>query len=93
MLWYNEDNATSKYAFVLENYLDSDGNSPYPLAGHKKDYEIAYIGGLGDAQNMLVKIDPEAKNPIPKSITDTQGEASALANVLAGANINSYSEA
>lgn len=42
--WYNQGNATSKYAFTLENYLDRDGNRGYPLAGHKSDYEIAYIG-------------------------------------------------
>jgi hypothetical protein len=92
VLWYNEENATSKYAFILEKYLDSDGNSPYPLAGLKKDYEIAYIGGNGDAQNMFVKIDPEAKNPVPTAITDIQTEANSLANLLAGANISSYTE-
>jgi hypothetical protein len=41
---------------------------------------------------MFVKIDPEAKNPIPKSITDIQGEANALANLLVGANMSGYSE-
>ena len=61
ILWYNKSNATSKYSFILENYLDRDGNRDYPLSGHYSDYEIGYIGGPGDAQNMYVKVDPESK--------------------------------
>jgi len=44
ILWYNKSNATSKYTFVLENYLDRDGNRSYPLIGHQTDYEMGYIG-------------------------------------------------
>ncbi len=78
LLWYNERNATSKYAFVLENYLDTDGNREYPLAGKRSGYELGYIGGPGDAQNMYVKIDPEAKIAPPKEITDIQTDAASL---------------
>ena len=90
VLWYNESNATNKYAFVLENYLDRDGNRDYPLSGMKKDYEMAYIGGNGDAQNMYVKVDPEAKIAPPREITDIQSEYGSLSNLLAGSNISSY---
>ena len=56
----------------------------------KKDYEMAYIGGNGDAQNMYVKVDPEAKIAPPREITDVQTEYSSLSNLLAGSNITSY---
>jgi hypothetical protein len=92
LLWYNERNATSKYAFVLENYLDTDGNRDYPLAGKRSGYELGYIGGPGDAQNMYVKIDPEAKNAPPKEISDIQTDASSLTQLLDGANISSFQE-
>ncbi len=92
LLWYNEANATSKYGFILENYLDSDGNHDYPLAGQRSNYEMAYIGGPGDAQNMYVKVDPEAKTTPPKEITDVQTDYSTLINLLDGANMSSYTE-
>lgn len=90
LLWYNKSNATSKYSFVLENYLDRDGNRDYPLIGQHKDYEMAYIGGPGDAQNMYVKLDPESKGNLPKNITDIQAEYGSLTNLLDGANIGAY---
>ncbi|MDD2745687.1 MAG: VCBS repeat-containing protein, partial [Candidatus Gracilibacteria bacterium] len=90
LFWYNKSNATSKYSFILENYLDRDGNRDYPLIGQHKDYEMAYIGGPGDAQNMYVKLDPESKGNLPKSITDIQAEYGSLTNLLDGANISAY---
>jgi hypothetical protein len=39
---------------------------------------------------MYVKVDPEAKGNLPKSISDIQGEYGSMINVLDGANIGSY---
>jgi hypothetical protein len=44
VLWLNLNSAELKYKYVFENYLDIDGNSPSIDAGHRSDYEIAYIG-------------------------------------------------
>lgn len=87
ILWYNKSNATSKYSFILENYLDRDGNRDYPLSGHRSDYEMGYIGGPGDAQNMYVKVDPESKGILPKGISDIQADYGSLMNKLDAANI------
>ncbi len=92
VLWYNLRNATSKYAFVLEHGLDRDGNSSYPLPGHKSDYEMAYIAGSGDAQNLFLKIDPAAKGILPPEISDIQNEANTLQNLLDGANVGDFNE-
>ncbi len=62
VVWNNLANATAKYAFVLEHHLDIDGNTKYPIASHKQDYEISYLVGKGDAKNMYVKLDPAAKD-------------------------------
>jgi len=90
ILWYNKSNATSKYSFILENYLDRDGNRDYPLSGHYSDYEMGYIGGPGDAQNMYVKVDPESKGRLPTEITDIQQKYQSLFNTLDAANIGKY---
>lgn len=92
IIWYNQTNATSKYAFILENYLDRDGNREYPLAGHKSDYEIAYIGGPGDAANMYVKLDPAAKSGPPPGISEIQADYGAHLNMLHATNISSFNE-
>ncbi len=91
ILWYNRTNATSKYSFILENYLDRDGNRDYPLSGHHSDYEMGYIGGPGDAQNMYVKVDPESKGTLSKDITDIQADYGSLVNLLDAANVAEYS--
>lgn len=90
ILWYNKSNATSKYSFILENYLDRDGNRDYPLSGHYSDYEMGYIGGPGDALNMYVKVDPESKGRLPSEITDIQQRYQSLFNTLDAANIGQY---
>lgn len=90
ILWYNKSNATSKYSFILENYLDRDGNRDYPLSGHHSDYEMGYIGGPGDAQNMYVKLDPESKGKLPSDLSDIQEQYQSLFNTLDAANIGQY---
>ncbi|MFZ4461251.1 MAG: hypothetical protein ACOYN2_01555 [Patescibacteria group bacterium] len=85
-------NATSKYAFALEHNLDRDGNADYPLPGHKSDYEMAYIAGSGDAQNMHLKIDPAAKDGAPPEIADIMNQYNAVNNLLQGANISDFNE-
>ncbi len=92
ILWYNERNATAKYAFVLEHHLDRDGNADYPISGHKSDYEIAYIGGPGDSANMYVKVDPAAKAPMEKSFAEIQRINASLTNLLDGANIGGFED-
>lgn len=91
-MWNNLSNATSKYAFVLENQLDRDGNRDYSLIGHKKGYELGYIAGSGDAQNMYVKVDPESKATPPRDITDIQADYSSLVNSMDAANMSEYTE-
>jgi hypothetical protein len=61
ILWNNLNSITAKYAFVLEHFLDDDGNVSFNAAYHKKNYEMAVLGGFGDAQNMIVKVDPTLK--------------------------------
>lgn len=92
ILWYNLRNATSKYAFVLEHHLDMDGNADYPISGHKSDYEMAYIGGLGDAKNMYLKIDPTTKAGPDPSIAAIQNEHGSLVSMLDGANVSDFEE-
>lgn len=92
VLWYNLRNATSKYAFTLENSLDRDGNVGYPPPGHKSDYEMAYIAGSGDAENMHLKIDPASKDGAPPEITSIMSEYNALDNLLQGANVSDFNE-
>lgn len=57
VLWVNLNSTVLKYKYVLENYLDIDGNSESLDSGHKSDYEIAYMGSKWDAANMYLWID------------------------------------
>ncbi len=70
VVWNNLANATAKYAYVLEHHLDIDGNSKYPIASHKQDYEISYLVGKGDAQSMYVKLDPASKDGPGAEVSD-----------------------
>ena len=92
VLWYNERNATAKYAFVLEHHLDRDGNADYPISGHKSDYEMAYIGGPGNSTNMYVKVDPVAKAPMEANFAEIQRLNTSLANLLDGSNIGGFED-
>ncbi len=91
VLWNNLGNATAKYAYLLEHHLDIDGNSSFPIAGHKSDYEIAYLVGEGDAANMRVKLDPEAKSGPSEDVAAAMAEATALQNALDAANLSGKS--
>ena len=88
ILWNNISNATEKYAFVLEHSLDIDGNSVAPVSGHKSDYELAYIGGLGDASNLRLKVDPGSKGGLPSDVLDIQNRSNELVNLLSASNVN-----
>lgn len=72
--WNNLTNATAKYMFLLEHYLDSDGNTLYPLPSFKKVNELAYLGSPGDAANMYIKIDPDQNGDAPKAVSDVQAD-------------------
>lgn len=50
VIFHNMDNATLKYASLLEQSLDIDGVSKTSLDNRKNDYEIAYLGAPGDAK-------------------------------------------
>lgn len=91
VVWNNLDNATAKYGYLLEHHLDIDGNSSFPIAGHKGDYEIAYMVGKGDAANMYVKLDPEAQGGPPEEIATAMSRASELRNALDAANLSGQS--
>lgn len=93
VIWYVKRNATEKYAFLLEHDLDIDGNFDAPLAGHKSDYEMAYIGGLGSADHMALKVDPEAKLPLEASVADIGSDVSELQGLLDGTNASSGEKA
>lgn len=54
-------NATLKYSNTLERSLNIDGEKNISANNTKNDYEIAYLGAPGNAQNMYLKVDPEAK--------------------------------
>jgi len=77
VLWINLNSTAIKYKYVLENYLDIDGNSESLDAWHKSDYEIAYIGSKWDAGNMYLWIDLSK----PK-----EADANAASNALARYN-------
>jgi hypothetical protein len=89
VVWNNLDNATAKYAYILEHHLDIDGNSKYPIAGHKSDYEVAYVAGSGDAANLYVKLDPEAKDGPGAQIGEILKKAAELRGTLDAANLSS----
>lgn len=57
--WYNLSSVSEKYAFVFEHSLDRDGNSPATVAGHRSDYEIAYLAAPGTPEAMHILLDSE----------------------------------
>ncbi|EKE29579.1 MAG: hypothetical protein ACD_2C00141G0001 [uncultured bacterium (gcode 4)] len=59
VLWLNLNSAELKYKYVFEHYLDIDGNASSMDAWHKDDYEIAYLGGKWDAEDMYIRLNPE----------------------------------
>ncbi|MDQ1344300.1 MAG: hypothetical protein QG650_1020, partial [Patescibacteria group bacterium] len=89
VVWNNLDNATAKYAFALEHHVDIDGNTSYPLGGHKNDYEVSYIVGKGDAKNLYVKIDPASKDGPGAEVSEILKKSAELLATIDATNISS----
>lgn len=89
VLWNNMKNATLKYSSTLERSLDIDGEKKVSADDRKNNYEIAYLGAPGDAKNMYLKMDPEAKNPPPKEVSDILDRANNYHGLIDGTNISS----
>lgn len=81
-------NATLKYSHTLERSLDIDGEKKISADDTKNDYEIAYLGAPGDARNMYLKLDPEAKGPFPKEISDIMDQVNNYHGLIDGTNIS-----
>ncbi|MCP4522890.1 MAG: hypothetical protein GY828_01590, partial [Candidatus Gracilibacteria bacterium] len=83
---------SEKYKFVLENYLSDEfqnTKNTFHLPKNRKQYEIAYLGAHGDAQNMYVQMNPERKEESPYSdILKVNAELQAK---LLGENISGIS--
>ncbi len=80
-------NATLKYTSTLERSLDRDGEQKIRANDKKNDYEIAYLGAPGDARNMYLKIDPEAKSPFPREVADIMDRMNNYRGLVNGSNI------
>lgn len=80
-------NATLKYARTLERSLDIDGEKKISADDKKNGYEIAYLGAPGDAKNMYLKVDPEAKSPFPKEISEIMDRMNSYRGMIDGSNI------
>lgn len=89
VIWNNMKNATLKYSSTLERSLDIDGEQKISADDKKNDYEIAYIGAPGDARNMYLKVDPEAKSPFPKEVSDILERVNNYRGMIDGTNISS----
>ena len=85
-------NATLKYSNTLERSLDIDGEKNISADDTKNDYEIAYLGAPGDARNMYLKVDPEAKGPFPKEISDIMDQVNGYHGLIDGTNISNVPE-
>ena len=44
VIWNNLKNATAKYSFIFEHYIDEKGKDKTLLPLHRTDYEISYMG-------------------------------------------------
>ena len=88
VIWNNMKNATLKYASMLERSLDIDGAMKISADSKKNDYEIAYLGAPGDAQNMYLKVDPESKSPPSKEISDILNRVNNYHGLIDGSNIS-----
>ncbi len=85
-------NATLKYSNTLERSLDRDGENKISANGKKNDYEIAYLGAPGDARNMYLKVDPEAKASVPKQVSDVMDRVNNYRGLNDGTNISQVSK-
>lgn len=85
-------NATLKYSNTLERSLDIDGEKKISADDTKNDYEIAYLGAPGDAQNMYLKVDPESKGPFPTEISDIMDRVNSYHGLIDGTNVSNVPE-
>jgi hypothetical protein len=87
VIWNNMRNATLKYSSTLERSLNIDGEQKITANNQKNDYEIAYLGAPGDAKNMYLKVDPEAKSSIPASVAAIMDQVNNYYGLIDGSNI------
>lgn len=87
IIWNNMRNATLKYSSILERNLNIDGEQKITANGQKNDYEIAYLGAPGDAKNMYLKVDPEAKAAVPASVVAIMDQVNNYYGLIDGSNI------
>lgn len=89
VIWNNMKNATLKYSNTLERSLNIDGEQKISADGKKNDYEIAYLGAPGDAKNMYLKVDPDAKSPLPTEVATIMDKVNNYHGLIDGSNISS----
>ncbi len=88
VIWNNLKNATAKYSFIFEHYIDEKGKDKTLLPLHRTDYEISYMGWLGNAQWMRVLLDPEwTEEVIPPYIADIMKAYDTGINAIDAANV------
>lgn len=70
--WKSLD-SEAKYARAFEVTLDTPKSLSKLIIPEKKDtYEIAYLGGQGDARNFVFGFSPESKTALPEWFTKIQ---------------------
>jgi hypothetical protein len=76
-LRWRELDSEAKYARAFDVTLDAPKSLSKLIVPEKKDtYEIAYLGGQGDARNFVFGFSPESKSALPewfKNIQSLQG--------------------
>ncbi|MDD2566021.1 MAG: VCBS repeat-containing protein [Candidatus Gracilibacteria bacterium] len=93
VLWQNLNSIELKYQYVFEHNLDIDGNSPSVDAGHRSDYEVVYLGGKGDSNNMFIKLDPEKSKEDKGAALDIKNKFLAFKSALDASKISKDSTA
>ena len=91
VIWNNMKNATLKYSNTLERSLNIDGEQKISANDTKNDYEIAYLGAPGDAKNMYLKVDPEAKSPPSAEVAGIMDQVNNYHGLIDGTNIANVS--
>lgn len=91
VIWHNLDNPTIKYSYILEHHLDINGKTVFELSGHKKDYEIAYLGSPGIPEGMYVKMDPEEKAPLDPYLQSILDNLNTYKGLVNGVNLTTDS--
>lgn len=72
-----------KYAEVFETALSAPSAQDRLILADRKDlYEIAYLGGQGDARNFVFGFSPEEKSDLPEWFTGIQSAHGAVSTTL-----------